>query len=101
MRAYEFWTETGTADVGPYPIASLTLRPSNEATASELQMMFRSNMTVDQQLAVAERVLRQVTRWRDGLAEAAASQRTAVDELAEARAEIERLKAGAAGEVHA
>jgi selenocysteine lyase/cysteine desulfurase len=93
MRAYDFWTETGTADVGPYPIASLSLRPSNTATANDLQMMFPSGMPVDKQLAVADRVLAQVQRWRDGIAEAAERRRTTEDELAAAREEIARLKA--------
>jgi hypothetical protein len=93
MRAYEFWTETGTADGGPYPIATLTLRPSNMATADELQMMFPSSMPLDKQLAVADRVLTKVQRWRDGIAEAAERRRTAEDELAAAREEIARLKA--------
>lgn len=93
MRAYDFWTETGTADVGPHPIASLSLRPSNDAMASELQMMFPSSMPLDTQLAVADRVLAKVQRWRDGIGEAAQRQRTAADELAAAREEIARLKA--------
>lgn len=93
MRAYDFWTETGTADVGPFPIASLSLRPSNAATANDLQMSFPSGMSADKQLAVADRVLAQVQRWRDGIAEAAQRQRTAEEELAAAREEIARLKA--------
>ncbi|MGW0904931.1 hypothetical protein [Streptomyces sp. NPDC002853] len=93
MRAYDFWTETGTVDFGPYSVATLTLRPSSDVTANELQMLFPSAMPVEKQLVVADRVLRQVTRWRDNIAEAADRQRTAADELAEARAEIERLKA--------
>lgn len=93
MRAYDFWTETGTADVGTSPLATLTLRPSNDARSTELQMLFPSGMTVDQQLAVADRVLARVQRWRDGIADCAEQMRTATDELAEARAEIARMKA--------
>ncbi|MFF1958022.1 hypothetical protein ACFVWX_13650 [Streptomyces sp. NPDC058220] len=93
MRAYDFWTKTGTVDVGPFPIASLSLRPSGQATANELQMMFPPAMPVEQQLVVADRVLAGVQRWRDGIARAAEEQRTAADDLAEARAEIARLKA--------
>ncbi|MYZ37513.1 MULTISPECIES: hypothetical protein [unclassified Streptomyces] len=93
MRAYDFWTETGTVESGTYPIASLGLRPSGEATANELQMLFPSAMPVEKQLAVADHVLAGVQRWRDGIAEVAERQRTAADELAEARAEIARLKA--------
>ncbi|MFJ8023330.1 hypothetical protein [Streptomyces sp. NPDC096311] len=93
MRAYDFWTKTGTAESGPYPIASLSLRPSAAATANELQMMFPSAMPIEEQLAVADRVLAGVQRWRDGIAEAATRHRTAEDELAAAREEIARLQA--------
>lgn len=92
MRAYDFWTETGTVDSGPHPIATLSLRPSNDPTAAELQMLFPSRMPLDKQLAVAERVLAGVQRWRDGIAEAAQRRKTAEDELAAAREEIARLK---------
>jgi hypothetical protein len=95
MRAYDFWDETGTVESGPYPIASLSLRASNKATANDLQMMFPQSMPVEAQLAVADRVLAGVQRWRDGIAAAAARQLTAVDELAAAREEIARLKAAA------
>lgn len=93
MRAYDFWTETGIAEIGAGRGPSLSLRPSNDALANELMMMFPSAMTVAQQLVVAERVLAGVQRWRDKIAEDVDQQRTAVDELAEARAEIARLKA--------
>lgn len=93
MRAYDFWTETGMVDFGPFPIASLNLRPSNDPRANDLEMLFPSSMPVDVQLAVADRVLAGVQRWRDGIAEAARRQRTAADELAAAREEIARLKA--------
>jgi hypothetical protein len=93
MRAYDFWTETGKAESGPSPIATLSLRPSNDPTAADLQMLFPSSMPIDKQLAVADRVLAGVQRWRDGIAEAADRQRTAADELAAAQEEIARLKA--------
>lgn len=93
MRAYDFWDETGTVDCGPYPIATLSLRPSSRPTAPELQMLFKSGMPVEQQLAVADRVLAGVQRWRDGIAEAAERHRATEDELAAAREEIARLKA--------
>lgn len=93
MRAYDYWTETGTAQCGPYPIATLSLRPNGLATANELQMNFPSGMPAEEQLVVANRVLAVVQRWRDGIARSAESERTAVDELAAAREEIARLKA--------
>lgn len=98
MRAYDFWDETGTVESGPYPIAALSLRPSNKATANDLQMMFPSDMPLEQQAAVADRVLAGVQRWRDSIAEAADRRRTAEDELAAAREEIALLKAKAADE---
>jgi hypothetical protein len=93
MRAYDFWDETGTAQSGPYPIASLSLRPNSRPDADELQMLFKSGTSAETQLAIADRVLAGVQRWRDSIAAGAEAQRTAVDELAEARAEIARLKA--------
>lgn len=93
MRAYDFWEATGTAECGPHPIATLSLRPSSDPTASDLQMMFKSGMPIEQQLVVADRVLAGVQRWRDGIAEAAERRRTTEDELAAAREEIARLKA--------
>jgi hypothetical protein len=93
MRAYDFWTETGTADSGPYPIASLSLRPSSDSRSTELQMLFHSGTPIEQQLAVADRVLAGVQRWRDGIADYANRESTAADELAAAREEIARLKA--------
>ncbi|MEU3620642.1 hypothetical protein ABZ725_51660 [Streptomyces sp. NPDC006872] len=93
MRAYDFWQETGTAESSAYPMASLSLRPSRDATANELQMMFPQGTAPDVQLAIADRVLAGVQRWRDIIAEGVDRQRTAVDELAAAREEIARLKA--------
>lgn len=93
MRAYDFWTEAGTATSGPSPIASLHLHPSGEYQGNDLQVMFPSGMPVEQQLAVADRVLAGVQRWRDNIADAAERQRTAEDELTAARTEIARLKA--------
>ncbi|MEU4348267.1 hypothetical protein [Streptomyces sp. NPDC023838] len=93
MRACDFWTTSGTVESAPFPIASLRLRPSRDPRANELQMMFPSGMRVDEQLAVADRVLAGVQRWRDQIAEVADRQRTAADELAAAREEIARLKA--------
>jgi hypothetical protein len=95
MRAYDFWSETGTAVGSPPPLATLSLRSDGAATSSEFQMLFPSNMPIEQQLAIANRVLAGVQRWRDGVAEYAEQQRTAADELEAARAEIARLKAEA------
>ncbi|MEH0417898.1 hypothetical protein [Streptomyces sp. B21-083] len=93
MDAYDFWTKSGCADSGTYPLATLALRPGNEANANVLKMLFKTGTPVDEQLAVADRVLAGVQRWRDGIAEAAQTERTAVDELAAAREEIAQLKA--------
>lgn len=93
MRAYDYWTKTGTANGHRPPLASLSLRPSDRADCNELSMAFPSEMPIKDQLAVANRVLAEVQRWRDGIAEYADQQRTAADELEAARAEIARLKA--------
>lgn len=97
MHAYDFWTEHGTAQGALPPLASLTLRPGGRGNTNELQMLFHQSTPVEQQLAVADRVLAAVQSWRDGIAEHAKEQRTAGDELAAARAEIARLKAEAEG----
>ncbi|WP_405888794.1 hypothetical protein OG762_36500 [Streptomyces sp. NBC_01136] len=95
MRAYDFWDKTGTVESGPYPIASLSLRANGRPDSDELQMLFPSNTPAEVQLAVADRVLAGVQRWRDSIAAGAERQRTAIDELAAAREEIARLKADA------
>lgn len=95
MRAYDFWDETGTVQSGPHPIASLSLRASSKHTSTELQMMFHNGTPVETQLAVADRVLAGVQRWRDNIAAAAERRRTVEDELAAAREEIAPLKAEA------
>jgi hypothetical protein len=93
MEAYDFWDETGRVESGTYPLATLALRASSEANANTLKMLFKTGTPIEQQLAVADRVLAGVQRWRDGIAECIEKQRTAADELAAAREEIARLKA--------
>ncbi|MFC8272323.1 hypothetical protein ACFUJR_07225 [Streptomyces sp. NPDC057271] len=95
MHAYDFWAETGTASGAMPPLATLSLYSKGRHSGNELQMLFRSEMPIEQQLAVADRVLAGVQQWRDGIAEYAERQRTAADELAAAHAEIARLKAEA------
>jgi hypothetical protein len=58
MRAYDFWTETGHAEAGPFPAAALSLRPSSDPRANDLEMLFPSNMPVDKQLAETHTVYR-------------------------------------------
>ena len=98
MRAYDYWTKTGTANAHMPPLATLSLRPSERPDCNELSMTFPSGMPIEDQLAVADRVLASVQRWRDGIAEYADQHRTAADELEAARAEIARLKAEAGEE---
>ncbi|MGA5330989.1 hypothetical protein ACPCJT_20390 [Streptomyces griseoincarnatus] len=73
-------------------IAALYIDPDGMGTGTHLSMLFASDVPLTEQVAIADRVLAGVQRWRDGIAEAAERERTAEDELAAARAEIARLK---------
>lgn len=54
-------------------------------------------VTVLYQVATAERILTAVQEWRDSIVACRDRHRTAADELAQAHAEIARLKAEAEG----
>lgn len=97
MRAYAFWTENGTIEASP-SLGTLTLHPRGLYQGEELQVQFPNGTTPELKLAIADRVLAEVQRWRDGIAERADEERTAATELEVARAEIARLKAEAGEE---
>ncbi|MET9517487.1 hypothetical protein [Streptomyces sp. NPDC002994] len=94
MHAYSFWSENGTAKGNLPPLATLSLLPDGPYKSS-FDVMFSQDTPIEQQLAVADRVLAGVQQWRNGIAEHAEQQRTATDELESARAEIARLKSEA------
>jgi hypothetical protein len=70
---------------------------ADAAQSTSVTLQFPRGMSADDQAKVAESLLLGVQRWRDDLVAYAEHQRTAQDELAEARAEIARLKAEAEG----
>lgn len=53
---------------------------------------FPSRLSGEERVAIAERIFATVQQWRDGIVREVTQQRTAAVELAEARAEIARLK---------
>ncbi|MFD5220276.1 hypothetical protein ACFWMH_21830 [Streptomyces tendae] len=87
-----FWTPKADVRSAAPPLASLYIDSAGMGHGAGLCLMFGSNTPPHEQVAVADRVLAGVQRWRDGIAESAERQRTAEVELAEARAEIARLK---------
>ncbi|MFD6740746.1 hypothetical protein ACWHA6_37940 [Streptomyces anthocyanicus] len=87
-----FWEQKADVHSSPPPLGSLYIDPSGMSDGVHLSLLFGSNTPLHEQVAVADRVLAGVQRWRDGIVERAERQRTAEVELAEARAEIARLK---------
>ncbi|RSN13786.1 hypothetical protein DMH25_08340 [Streptomyces sp. WAC 01325] len=74
------------------PNAALHITPdANEGGYVTFQI--EDKLPIDDQVKVAETLLKGVQRWRDQLVESAQRQRTTEDELAAAREEIARLKA--------
>ncbi|MFJ6143082.1 hypothetical protein ACIQH7_05750 [Streptomyces anulatus] len=79
----------GSASVHPV----LYVEPDGQHLPGYVSFQIDSKLSVDEQLAIAERFASAVAGWRDGIAERAARERTAADELAAAREEIAHLKA--------
>ncbi len=85
-----FWARGG----GVRPSSNaLYIDPAGEFGGHSMTFLFGQDTADAEQVAVAERVLAGVQRWRDGIVERADRQRTAEDELTAAREEIARLKA--------
>ncbi|MGX1515044.1 hypothetical protein [Streptomyces collinus] len=87
-----FWDRRAEVRSSPPPLGSLYIDAAGMGDGTHVAMMFGHNMPLHEQVAIADRVLAGVQRWRDGVAESADRQRTAEVELAEARAELARLK---------
>lgn len=87
-----FWGPKTEVHSSPPPISSLYIDPDGMSAGAHLSVLFASDVTLTEQVAIADRVLAGVQSWRDGIAAAAERERTAEDELAAARAEIARLK---------
>ncbi|MGW6741728.1 hypothetical protein ACWGDX_13535 [Streptomyces sp. NPDC055025] len=71
------------------------VEPNGEHRNGYITLQIDANLSADEQLKIADRLADAAGAWRDGLAARADSERTAADELAEAHAEIARLKAEA------
>ncbi|MGW5352250.1 hypothetical protein ACWERV_17275 [Streptomyces sp. NPDC004031] len=68
---------------------------SDAEQSTSVSFLFPNSTPLADQVKVAESMLLGVQRWRDDLVAYAEHQRTAQDELAEAREEIARLRAKA------
>jgi hypothetical protein len=87
-----FWDRRADVRSSQPPLGTLYIDAAGMGDGTHVAMMFGSEMPLHEQVAIADRVLAGVQRWRDGIAESADRQRTAEVELAEARAELARLK---------
>jgi hypothetical protein len=91
-----FWTaDTEVGGYGFAPYHALTVKQES----AYLAIQFPSRMPVEEQLAIADRVLAGVQRWRDGIADELKRERTSADELAVALRRIAELEQQSAGGV--
>ncbi|MFB7617796.1 hypothetical protein [Kitasatospora sp. NPDC056181] len=89
-----WWSARGYVDTMGASEGALYIHP-NGVAGDQFTIYRRTDDVTDaEMLAVADRVLAEVQRWRDTVAATAERNRTAADELVEARAEIARLKGG-------
>ncbi|MEU2340114.1 hypothetical protein ABZ608_42425 [Streptomyces sp. NPDC013172] len=89
-----FWTRgVEVRSSTPALNACLYISPAGLAGGTTLTLMFDSRTPLAEQVEIADHILGGVQQWRDGIVEAAEKRRSAEEELAEARAEIARLKA--------
>jgi len=93
MRATAFWTDQAHVSTGVGRAPQLNIQPEGEHRGTDMDINFRLHTTPEQALAIADKVLAGVQKWRDQIAADAERERTAADELEAARAEIARLKA--------
>ncbi|MFE0088822.1 hypothetical protein [Streptomyces sp. NPDC059016] len=77
------------------PCPVLYIEPDGQHGAGYIALQIRNKVSAEDQVKIAESVLKGVTAWRDSIVEHFQRERTAADELAAARAEIARLKAEA------
>ncbi|KIQ67017.1 hypothetical protein TR51_06395 [Kitasatospora griseola] len=85
------WSSSGYVDTMGATEGSLYIHPNGMA-GDQFTIYRRKDVSDAEMLAVADRVLSAVQRWRDRIAEHTEQNRTTADELAAARAEIARLK---------
>ncbi|MFF1790808.1 hypothetical protein ACFVX9_30625 [Kitasatospora sp. NPDC058243] len=95
MKAYTFWSERSHARTIDSD-GSLYIEP-NGTGGDEVVIYRNREMTDDQMLAIADRVLADVRRWRNKVAEKAKQTHTVRDELAAAQARIAELERATKG----
>jgi len=74
------------------PNAVLYVEPDGQHRAGYITFQIPNHCTPEEHVLIAEAFLKGVTAWRDTIVGRVEQERTAMDELAEARAEIARLK---------
>nr|BEK68796.1 hypothetical protein KPHV_60230 [Kitasatospora purpeofusca] len=89
------WSAAGYADAMGASDGAFYIYPDG-LTGDQLTIYRSRDVSDAEMLAVANRVLTAVQRWRDTVAESVERNRTAADELAEARARIAELESAAA-----
>ncbi|MFD9152265.1 hypothetical protein ACFWDF_34540 [Streptomyces diastaticus] len=95
-RYHTLWAASGRIELWGATDGTLYLEPNGVAN-DQVVLVPSKDMTPEQMLAVADRVLAGVQRWRDTVAEHVERKRTTADELAAAKAEIQRLRAKQGG----
>lgn len=84
-----------TATNIPHP--TFRLDPGGLRGPGWITLQLASDLTTQERLNVADRLVTAATKWRDELAAAAETENAIARELAEARAEITRLKGAQIG----
>ncbi|MFJ8474232.1 hypothetical protein [Kitasatospora sp. NPDC094011] len=87
---YTWWTERASASTHNAD-GSIHIYPDGVG-GDQLTIYRRQSMTDAEMLAIADRIVADVTRWRDAIAAKAEAARTVEDELAGAWAEAGHLK---------
>ncbi|MEV7599900.1 hypothetical protein AB0O91_21200 [Kitasatospora sp. NPDC089797] len=89
-NTYTWWTERASAGTHNAD-GSIHIYPDGVG-GDQLTIYRRQGMTDTEMLAIADRIVADVTRWRDAIAANAEATRTVEDEFAAARADIAHLK---------
>ncbi|MFD7410122.1 hypothetical protein [Kitasatospora purpeofusca] len=92
---YTTWTKRARAEGNAGVRAGGLTIYSNGYSGDQFTLYQRDDLSNADMLTVADRVLADVQKWRDGIAAAAERDRTVADELAEAKARIAELESAA------
>ncbi|WP_043469022.1 hypothetical protein [Kitasatospora sp. MBT66] len=88
-----WWTKSAYADTHDAR-GTLHIHPGGLG-GDQLTIYQDSKMPAGEMLAIADRFLAEVQRWRDGVAKTAAAARSTADDLAAAQARIAELESAA------